>query len=109
MIISAILNTASNDVSSEDVIGTCQDAVRKGLRDPDSARFSDWKAHAVAGPAPRGLPYSDGDKVFEATGLVNAKNGFGGYSGDETITCDAVATSEGTIHAQAGPTDLPKP
>lgn len=109
MIIGTIFGSSSNHVSAEAVIGTCQDAVRKGLRDPDSARFSEWEVHEVSGHEVRGLPYSDGDKVFEATGMVNAKNGFGGYGGDEPINCDAVATSDGKIHAQAGPADLPKP
>jgi hypothetical protein len=99
----------SPSASAEDVIGTCQDAVRKGLRDPDSARFEGWEAHKVDGPAPRGLPYSDGDAIFSASGKVNAKNGFGGYEGAELINCDAVANPSGTIHAQAGPAYLPKP
>lgn len=46
-----------------------KDSVREILRDPDGAKFSDVFFHK--GPA--GIPV--------ACGFVNAKNGFGGYSG----------------------------
>ena len=40
------------------------------LRDPYSARFSDWKAI-----------YSEGTGHLDICGKVNAKNAYGGYSG----------------------------
>lgn len=46
-------------------------AVLARLRDPDSARFS---------PIERAAEQTNGDKVI--CGFVNARNGFGGYTGD---------------------------
>ncbi len=59
------------------VISTCQDAVRERLKDPESARFTDWAAE------------DHGGGRYTAEGLVNAKNGFGGYNGNRRYTCDA--------------------
>jgi hypothetical protein len=89
------------------VIDTCQDAVKKDLKDPDSARFrDDWKAWEITAPGstpPPGMTFdpSAGDKYYNAGGQVNAKNGFGGYAGDEPYMCDAIATNAGNIHARA--------
>lgn len=76
------------------VISTCQDAAKKGLRDPDSAKFDGWTAREVSTGA-------DGDRQFSASGTVNAKNGFGGYTGGQSYTCDATVTKDGQITAQA--------
>lgn len=90
--------------TAQTVIDACQDDVRDGLRDPGSAQFSGWKAWEVTNPkkAPSGmmLDRAAGDAVWSATGLVNAKNGFGGYAGDHGYTCDAVVTKSGrvTVH-----------
>ena len=87
------------------VIKTCQDDVRKDLRDPGSARFDQWRAWEVIEPrrGPEGMVFDRGagDKLYSAAGLVNAKNGFGGYSGDQMFTCDAVVTASGKVHARA--------
>jgi len=84
------------------VIDTCHDAVKKGLRDPDSARFDEWRVWQ-GGSAPAGMSYNPGagDKIYSASGSVNAKNGFGGYAGSSPYTCIAVVTSEGNINARA--------
>lgn len=48
-------------------------AVTAGLKDPESARFSRFKARKVFMP---------GNKVaIQACGFVNARNSFGGYTG----------------------------
>jgi hypothetical protein len=87
--------------ASSDAVDTCQDAVRKMLKDPGSATFDGWTASPAAG-TPSGLLYnpSAGDEYYTASGMVNAKNGFGGYGGDETWSCDAVVTGS-TVRAQA--------
>jgi hypothetical protein len=90
-------STSSAD-DQQDVISTCQDSVKKMLKDPDSARFDDWTAWDVA-PVVGVAHYVD-EKDFSAKGMVNAKNGFGGYTGDEPYSCDAAVTS-GTVHATA--------
>jgi hypothetical protein len=78
--------------AEQDVIRTCQDSVRGTLKDPDSARFDGWSAwrSGLSGDALR----------YSASGMVNAKNGFGGYSGNEPYSCDATVTS-GTVNATA--------
>jgi len=88
--------------AKSDAIDACQDSVTKMLKDPDSARFDGWTASPAAGSPPAGLVYnpSAGDEYYTASGMVNAKNGFGGYNGDEPYSCDAVVTT-GTVRAQA--------
>lgn len=57
-----------------------KDAVRKVLRDPSSAEFSD----IVCGD-------------IQCMGKVNSKNGFGGYSGKKTFFVD-IASQKVTVH-----------
>jgi len=87
--------------AQSDAIDICQDSVRKMLKDPGSATFDGWTASPASG-SPVGLVFnpSAGDEYYTATGMVNAKNGFGGYGGDEPWSCDAVVTT-GTVRAQA--------
>lgn len=55
----------------QQAVAAAESAVRAGLRDPDSARFSQvWTVKA----APSGLT---------VCGYVNARNGFNGYSGPQ--------------------------
>ncbi|TDH48716.1 DUF2510 domain-containing protein [Mycobacterium eburneum] len=86
------------------VIDVCQGSVKKQLKDPDSARFDGWKAWEVTHiDQPPKLEYHPdaGDKVWSAGGQVNAKNGFGGYVGDEAYGCDAIVSTNGNVHAEA--------
>jgi hypothetical protein len=87
------------------VIHTCQGSVKKQLRALDSAKFADWKAWVVThhDKPPRVTDYhpKNGDKVYSAGGSVNAKNGFGGYTGNEIWGCDAAVTTSGDVHALA--------
>jgi hypothetical protein len=88
------------------VVDTCKDAVKKDLRDPDSAQFDDWKAWVVTASGstpPIGMTYNPaaGDKYYSGAGMVNAKNGFGGYAGAEPYSCDAIVTKDGNIRARA--------
>ena len=83
---------------------TCEGSVKKSLKDPDSAQFSDWKAWTVASPSKTlNLSYHpwNGDKAYSAGGMVNAKNGFGGYAGDEMWACDATVSKDGHIEGIA--------
>jgi hypothetical protein len=79
--------------------------VKKDLRDPDSAKFGDdWKAWLVTHHnEPPKVTYhpENGDKLYSAAGSVNAKNGFGGYVGDQMYGCDASVTTNGEIHSRA--------
>lgn len=90
---------SEQDIESS-VVDTCQNAVRKGLKDPDSARFDDgWKAWEVLNsskPGPEAMPYNHagGDRWFEAAGSVNGKNSYGAYAGAQPYYCDAVVRGD---------------
>ena len=92
------------------VLDTCKKAVKKDLKDPDSAKFShDWKVWIVTQrdrpPKVSNYHPENGDKLYSAAGGVNATNGFGGYIGDEMWGCDAVVNTSGSgnVHANAYP------
>ena len=93
-------NTAGHEMS---VIDTCQDAVKQNLRDPDSARFSDWTATVTSSTRSLRVQHipQNGDTVYQAAGNVNAKNGFGGFNGDRPYQCDAVVSTDGNTYAVA--------
>jgi hypothetical protein len=87
------------------VLNTCKKAVKKDLKDPDSAKFGDdWKVWIVTqqDQPPKVSNYhpENGDKLYSSVGSVNAKNGFGGYTGDQLWGCDAVVNVNGNdVHA----------
>ncbi|MCG7593726.1 hypothetical protein [Mycobacterium sp. PSTR-4-N] len=91
------------------VIATCQNAVRESLRDPGSARFSEWIARkSDGGRPPSNMEIGTDDELYLASGSVDAKNGFGGYAEDLYYTCTAVVSEDGQIHARAASApDLP--
>lgn len=63
-----------------------KDKLKESLRDPSSAKYEDVAAHRV----------SSGGFVF--CGKVNAKNGFGGYTGFERfIASPVIVGTEGSI------------
>jgi hypothetical protein len=55
--------------------------MKEKLRDPDSAQFYPLTVQV--------LGYKDGHQLFEICGMVNAKNGFGGYTGKEAFVLTA--------------------
>jgi hypothetical protein len=89
----------------ESVIRACQDAAKRGLKDPDSARFSDWTATATSSTRSLKVDHvpQNGDTVYQASGNINAKNSFGGYNGDRSYQCDAVVSTDGNTYAAAWP------
>jgi hypothetical protein len=98
--------TYSEQENEQFVIDTCHKAVKKDLKDPDSAKFGDdWKAwivtHYDKPPASITFHPENGDKLYSAGGSVNAKNSFGGYVGDQPYGCDAALTTSGHISAHA--------
>lgn len=91
---------------SRGVIQLCQKAVLQRLRDPESARFQNWSAQPLpeAGPGFHAEYHPEnGDRPWFARGLVNAKNGFGGYVGDEEYDCDASVSTDYSVRAAAWP------
>ncbi|CDO28477.1 hypothetical protein [Mycolicibacterium porcinum] len=97
--------TYSEEEIESAVIDTCQNAIKKNLKDPDSAKFDDeWKAWIVTNTSsPPKVTYhpENGDKLYSAGGGVNAKNSFGGYVGSQPYGCDASVTTDGDVRAQA--------
>jgi hypothetical protein len=101
--------TTSSTLSQQEieaaVIKTCQGSVKKQLKDPDSAKFSDWKAWIVThhDKPPRVSNYhpENGDTLYSAGGNVNAKNSFGGYVGYQMYGCDASVTKSDDVNALA--------
>lgn len=68
----SIASTEAAKISASDV-SRVQEIVKSKLRDPESARFSNISA--------QNRLYSDGSTQTVICGLVNSKNGFGGYAG----------------------------
>lgn len=66
---------AVTDADTAKVVAAAQVAVKKSLRDPDSARF---RGGAVAT-----ADLDNGKSNRVVCGYVNSKNGFGGYSGEQ--------------------------
>ena len=96
------------------VIKACQKVIKEGLKDPDSAKFGDWnKAWLIThqGDKPPKVTYhpENGDKLYNAAGSVNAKNGFGGYVGDQPYACEASVTTDGNQAATYSLEDLLNP
>lgn len=83
-------SSASSEPSESEMIARYQvmskDKLKESLRDPGSAKFEDVGAHRVA----------SGGFVF--CGRMNAKNGFGGYTGFERFVASPVIVgTEGTV------------
>lgn len=102
-VLAACSGVGTGSDPSRDVVSTCQDSVKKQLKDPDSARFDGWTAQRGLKAAPLSMTYDAGagDAYWTASGEVNAKNSFGGYVGSRTYSCDAIVSKSGNIHARA--------
>lgn len=95
-------HAVTGPAAERSAIDTCQGSVRKQLKDPDSARFSGWTATETgSAPSTSDLEYTAGDQTYVVLGAANAKNGFGGYNGDEMYSCVAVVHKDGTTTARA--------
>lgn len=64
----------------------CLAGVKGGLKDPDSAKF---RGVARNGAFERPFPIATGPmtKIVSYSGYVNAKNSYGGYTGDRLFSC----------------------
>lgn len=76
-VVVAFLLMAAEPPSRAD-IALIEKAVKEQLRDPDSARF-DWPNGFV-----RYMP-ANGVETWATCGTVNAKNGYGGYTGKVAV------------------------
>lgn len=75
------LNGPTLENQEKHVIPACQDSLKKRLRDPDSAQFS---AELVT----HRNETAEGKLEYRATGIVRARNGFGGMVAN-AYTCTA--------------------
>lgn len=101
---SCVYALSSASGGPQDAIRACKEEARRQLKDPDSAQFSGWKAGLITPKhTSGGLAYNPdaGDKWYAVTGMVNAKNGFGGYTGSHAWACDAVVSKNGDTQASA--------
>lgn len=73
-------------------VAAVQTGVKQRLKDPASATFRDFKA------------VTDTKGLISVCGYVNAKNGFGGYTGDEPFT--GAFAGERFIAVGIGGTDI---
>jgi hypothetical protein len=73
-------------------VSTGEEAIRNQLKDPESATF-------------RGVHFYSGGGIPVACGEVNAKNGFGGYTGFERFVAagDTLAVTESQVEGGLGP------
>jgi hypothetical protein len=73
------------------VLPAAEEAVRSMLRDPESGKFGVINVYRYFG--------KDGKTTLMACGSINAKNGFGGYSGPMRFI--SVGSVEGTMMEEA--------
>lgn len=88
-------SSKSSDHSGDDkgfAVSSCKDAVKSKLKDPDSAKFGDDWSASIAGDQSKA---TGGGKMWSVSGSVNAKNGFGGYTGAENWRCDVEISQDG--------------
>lgn len=73
-------------------IAAGKDAIRQQLKDPDSAKF-------------RNVHFYSGGGIPVTCGEVNARNGFGGYSGFERFVAagDVISATESQVEGGLGP------
>lgn len=70
---------------------TCTSALRASMRDPDSMRLV-----RILPPDPRPFEFS-GVRVRGYEMVINARNGFGGFTGDTLFMCLVDAATERTV------------
>ena len=92
--------TADSPELQSRVVKTCESNIRQGLKDPDSAKFAEWKVWRAApdGQPPAGMAFhpDQGDVFYQASVTVNAKNTFGGYVGARPYFCNTVLQPKGS-------------
>lgn len=83
-------------INQDTIQGACENSIKNQLKDPDSAKFSNWNInwHPTAQP-PADLGFKTGDQYVIAIATVNAKNSFGGYDGPQVFGGDALLHSNG--------------
>ena len=101
---------ADTPATQDKIIRICQNNIRQGLKDPDSAKFGEWKAWRAAPDRqpPAGMVFhpDQGDVFYQASGTVNAKNAFGGYVGATPYFCNTVLPPKGSGLVETHEIDL---
>ena len=85
----------------------CHHAVKKELRDPDSARYGDEKYIAKVKLGPWSEQGKDPNiaTVYGFVGSVNGRNGFGGMGEFQSYQCDVYFNKSGEIKTHIGYVD----
>lgn len=96
-----ILAFAACSPSPDEIaIRAAEQSVRSALKDPDSAKFSAETVHQYK---------NSGSSLASVCGLVNAKNAFGGYSGNHRFYAWVVASSaNAAVEGDEGASSLVK-
>ena len=63
-------------------------AVRKKLKDPSSAKFGPYRSLAYTEVETDGISKIAGQKVTAVCGKINAKNSYGGYTGEKLFLAE---------------------
>lgn len=102
-------NADSPELQSR-VVKNCERNIRQGLKDPDSAKFAEWKVWRAASDRqpPAGMAFrpDQGDAFYQASVAVNAKNAFGAYVGARPYFCNMVFPAKGSGLVEAHEIDL---
>ncbi|WP_250500569.1 hypothetical protein [Caballeronia sp. GAWG1-5s-s] len=87
VVLSAVIALAGCNSPDDVTKNGAEDLVRKSLKDPDSAKFS---SEFIV----RSKPDEKGIVFVGVCGLVNARNGFGGYAGNARFVAVSSESSQ---------------
>ncbi|WP_440717496.1 hypothetical protein [Gordonia oryzae] len=122
LIVSGCSSTPDGDtpyIAEANAKEACENSIKNQLSDPGSAQFSQEQVtkrpdHQYTPPATLETSAAATDHFYIIVGMVNAKNKFGGYVGDEAFSCEAVVHQNGDATGIANiadnnstPTDTP--
>ena len=73
---------------SNATISEVRNAVRKNLKDPSSAKFGAYRSLTYTEVETDGIRKTAGQKVMAVCGKINAKNSYGGYTGEKLFLAE---------------------
>lgn len=79
--VSGCANNVNNEPNHQGAMDFCKARITKDLKDPDSVKFTDVGAEQIT------------DTKWEVNGLYNAKNSYGGYTGNAPFSCEIKAVA----------------
>ena len=99
---------------SNAMLSEVRGAVRKNLKDPSSAKFGAYRSLTYTEVETNGISEIAGQKVTAVCGKINAKNSYGGYTGEKLFLAEkrddenwrAYSDSLGTIMCSSSGFDV---